>query len=692
MDSEEIRAASRRKRAERKLAQQRAVAGGVWTRCLYKVPGKERSKLSAKYCGTHMGETEEKGRRVPCPVDPNHTVFENQLAAHVKVCNLTILQARMEAQPYFSKGINSGPPLPKEEVEEEGAGDASDAAFNEAFLLDLISRVAAAHRELVGEIPTEVLDHMPEVQPLHRTLTEDRKGFRKGRHVLQHASLVGHLVKRGLVGPVDKDNSSRGTVTNHPRVLHVEMGAGKGALGQSIATAFPGAEVTLVERSSVRRKAENRLDGVSARARIDIRDLNMAGLPSLAPCGEEGHDGGSSRGGKPVVAVAKHLCGVATDLALRAMLTLYPRGPPRASREGGTSEVDGGTGDGGGGDETVAAPSIPSAAATAATAASRVEGVAIATCCHHVCNWRDYAGRDFLSRQGFTARDFEAMRRISAWISLEPDAGARKNNKYPDDKHPAATAAAAAATADSTPVSPLPPPSRRKVPAATAPPATIAEEHPLEVTESSGRGATSTPAASASTAMGAARPPSPGGASASPSPLPPPPTALSPSPRSPTTVTPPQAGLPATPIPDTAISRGLDDRPAVNAADNSDDDDDDDDDHNNHHRHDHAPPPIQSAPATVTAATTLTPAPSTAARGVAAAVVATRLPKPLLALPGLTPVEKVTAARECKRLIDRGRRAFIEERLGLASEVVHFVGREVTPENALLLGFVDRVT
>lgn len=68
-------------------------------------------------------------------------------------------------------------------------------------------------------------------------------------------------------------------------------------------------------------------------------------------------------------------------------------------------------------------------------------------------------------------------------------------------------------------------------------------------------------------------------------------------------------------------------------------------------------------------------------------MVAARVPKPLLALGGLTPAEKSRAARECKRLIDRGRRAFIEERLGLKSEVVHFVGREVTPENALLLGF-----
>lgn len=41
-------------------------------------------------------------------------------------------------------------------------------------------------------------------------------------------------------------------------MLHVEMGAGKGALGQSIAAAFPGSEVTMVERSSVRRKVTER--------------------------------------------------------------------------------------------------------------------------------------------------------------------------------------------------------------------------------------------------------------------------------------------------------------------------------------------------------------------------------------------------------------------------------------------------
>ena len=57
------------------------------------------------------------------------------------------------------------------------------------------------------------------------------------------------------------------------------------------------------------------------------------------------------------------------------------------------------------------------------------------------------------------------------------------------------------------------------------------------------------------------------------------------------------------------------------------------------------------------------------------------------AFPSLTAAEKASAARECKRLLDGGRMAFLQERLGLRSEVVHFVEREVTPENALLLGF-----
>ncbi|CAM9650899.1 unnamed protein product [Ectocarpus sp. 4 AP-2014] len=624
---EQTRADSRLRRQERKKAQVGALETGVWDRCLYRVPGKgrycaqHRSKHSASFCGTHMGETAEKGKRVPCPVDPNHTVFEQQLSSHVKICNLALQQARMVAQPYFSEGINSGPPLlPGEgdeekhkEKEEKDRGDvavvaavAAAAALDDAFVVDLLSRVEAAHRHLVGEILTEVMDP-PEVQALHRARSEDGMGFRKGRHVLQQASLVGHLFLftaflatcRGLVGPTGAGGDS-GHGENGPSVLHVEMGAGKGTLGQSIATAFPGSDVTMVERSSVRRKAENRLEGVSTRARIDIRDLDMGGLPSLTADGDD----------RPVVAVAKHLCGVATDLALRrdgAMLTLPPR---RESRD---ADDDGYVGNG-----------DPTAAPAAAT--TRVGGVAIATCCHHVCNWRDYVGRDFLMQQGFSARDFEAMRRISAWISLEPDAGARKNNRYPDDRHPGV---------------PSSPSFSRNIAGETASVAVgsrrpAAESRKLEPVLEPGGGNCPRPGEHEAGGWSGG---GPGEAREG-------------------TWTEQSSG------------EGEDSLERAGETNGG---------------HSSSPPwYATAAPSLNMPASTPSSLQSPTSDNANAN---TSIGKGSEVLVPLTPSEKVAAARGCKRLLDRGRRAFIEERLGLHSEIVHFVGSDVTPENALLLGF-----
>ncbi|CAN0303016.1 unnamed protein product, partial [Laminaria digitata] len=179
----------------------------------------------------------------------------------LKICNLALQEARMAEQPYYSKNINSGPPspsertLPGERVEGSGTSEIREGwsgeegvhaeggattGTAEAVVLDVISRVAAARLTHLGDLRTEVLDP-PEVEVLHRARAEIGTGFRKGRHVLQQASIVGHLLKRGLVDP-------------EASTLHVEMGAGRGSLGHAIATAFPGADVTMVERSSIRRK------------------------------------------------------------------------------------------------------------------------------------------------------------------------------------------------------------------------------------------------------------------------------------------------------------------------------------------------------------------------------------------------------------------------------------------------------
>lgn len=36
-------------------------------------------------------------------------------------------------------------------------------------------------------------------------------------------------------------------------------------------------------------------------------------------------------------------------------------------------------------------------------------GIAVATCCHHRCSWRQYVNKAFFRDLGLTAHDFELM-------------------------------------------------------------------------------------------------------------------------------------------------------------------------------------------------------------------------------------------------------------------------------------------
>lgn len=106
------------------------------------------------------------------------------------------------------------------------------------------------------------------------------------------------------------------------------------------------------------------------RIRIDIRHLDLTKAPLV--------DGSDPQGTAPVVAVSKHLCGVATDLALRCLLGADPK------------------------------------------STGAVRGAAIALCCHHRCTWSDYCGREWFLAQGLSASDFALVKRLSAWATCFP--------------------------------------------------------------------------------------------------------------------------------------------------------------------------------------------------------------------------------------------------------------------------------
>ena len=100
---------------------------------------------------------------------------------------------------------------------------------------------------------------------------------------------------------------------------------------------------------------------------MDIRHCCVG----LLPLGDPSSPDSSS----PVV-VAKHLCGAATDLALRAVAS--------------------------------------------SASGRRVCGVGIATCCHHACSWADYCGAEWMREKGFSGHEFELLKYWTGELSLSP--------------------------------------------------------------------------------------------------------------------------------------------------------------------------------------------------------------------------------------------------------------------------------
>ncbi len=171
-----------------------------------------------------------------------------------------------------------------------------------------------------------------------------------------------------------------------------------------------------------RRRVLRKLQAAGAvrfeRLRADIADFDPAGAPLLqrAP-------GDPAPGLKPWVAFGKHLCGAAADLALRcaarhgagpASQACAPAdgGPAWDARAGGcTAPADQPAGARAAGDSAATRcaaaggappPAGPAAGARAAEGGARAGGgaagggllgLAVATCCHHRCMWRDYVGK-----------------------------------------------------------------------------------------------------------------------------------------------------------------------------------------------------------------------------------------------------------------------------------------------------------
>ncbi|SCU96168.1 LAME_0F15170g1_1 [Lachancea meyersii CBS 8951] len=343
-----------------------------------------------EYCSVHSNLINQdfstsKGRRIPCPIDPRHSVWEKDVARHVRRCNTTKKNAPPVDCPWFKLNYNLKSPSP----------DVSCDAANEATILRAIPILIRCHDNRFGQTP------LPLVVKNNKTLESQRFPQLPGskKHALQQSSLIQHLVENSMI-PTKNDEST----------AYIEFGCGRAEFSRYVnrsvfdhqleSTSEPAARsrFILIDRASNRMKfdskfkddldelypkdtlPESRTYPVLDRKKIDIKDLYIDNLLL-------------NGGDHPCVTISKHLCGVATDLTIACCLN---------------SDV-------------------------LHRQSKKLRGMVIAMCCRHVCDAQQYVNQPFIEEliqdTGISYSNFfNSLKKIASWAVCGRKAGVQDSD------------------------------------------------------------------------------------------------------------------------------------------------------------------------------------------------------------------------------------------------------------------------
>lgn len=275
----------------------------------------------------------DKDVRVPCPLDPHHTVWAHKLAKHLKVCNKAKQSTANVTEPYFSKDLNRGDVSTKTD---DGEGRSMLVA-SAKLLLDHISECVEREDSVKHN---EFMDG--------NRLLELSNTIKK--HARQQSSLIQNLVDEKLIpastvmefgcGRAEFSRYINQTILHSdpyklqdelPSYVFVDRGSNRMKFDKKF-------QDDLMQLSKNPEKIKQRI-GIN-RLKMDIKDLKLSTIV------DEGDE---------FLVVSKHLCGVATDLTLRCLYNCL-QDQDKVS----------------------------------------LKGLCIAMCCRHVCNARDYINPDYV--------------------------------------------------------------------------------------------------------------------------------------------------------------------------------------------------------------------------------------------------------------------------------------------------------
>ncbi|CAF0713104.1 unnamed protein product [Brachionus calyciflorus] len=323
---------------------------------------KRQCKFSAlkncDYCVEHLAfnkETDHVGKRVICPLDPKHSVYEKNLEKHLKKCN-----SRIKYLGDFDiKDVNL---KDDENLDFERNLDYKlNIDLNNKPLLKNISQDSKTYKQLNENELRAIIEFVNELDEkfnlyelefdklddkfINEELT--KKGEFHQKHLKQISSIVSHV--NVLI------DSNKGE--EEESCCLVELGAGRGKLScwfdqsrrnkiknNNSNSNIKNCNIVLLERGCQKHKFDSLLkqncqedNSEFARIRIDLKDVFINKIPLVKK---------SSK----YILYGKHVCGCATDFSIRCL--------KKSLEDQNENKI-------------------------------KFLGFILALCCHHVCEW-DY--------------------------------------------------------------------------------------------------------------------------------------------------------------------------------------------------------------------------------------------------------------------------------------------------------------
>ena len=408
----------------------------------------------------------KENQRIPCPVDPSHTIKASKLKAHLRRCESLKMRKEMESHKYFVLDINTGGSgnsgLTKGLRTEEYATVEPELSTHPTPI-NYYKDILKAGKLAGFNFDEHVKDIQKIVHPYveMKLIKEDEniKYSKNGevvprrsalRHTQQQVSIIGHLLKEGILDERNIKSALKQNVETEREFVDVnqevrntiiEYGAGRGMLGLAIYRVYSELPIQyqylFIDRSANRMKAdgiirscqkEDASKGTTgqqfARIRCNIKDMQISDEileyfhKNISSSSTNNHVSVAKQSedfalniNRPAILrreedeishsyiiVAKHLCGVATDFALKAIWNCQQ---DRTRRQ------------------TLDCPEVLDYEKNCGGVAYHdpVKGLAIASCCHHACNWQDYVGRETLLSLGIGEKEFKFICRCAPWAA-----------------------------------------------------------------------------------------------------------------------------------------------------------------------------------------------------------------------------------------------------------------------------------